>query len=308
MKVEEVHARVGDVPYMRPREARIFHDLIVSQRLSSALELGFLHGVSSAYIAGALEEAGGGRLTTIDLVTARDRQPSIEQLLERCGLSHQVEIFYEPKTFNWRLMRFLERRHERQFDICYIDGGHTWTDTGFAFCLVKLLLKPGGWVIFDDLPHTFRDSSSRDASWVRRMTEEEQTTPQVDNVFRLLVTRDAEFHVFRRINSLGIARKRDEAAAGSVDLQLETAICGAVERARTDPWYRQLLLCDPDRAVTLQTPRPENASRRIRFEESGLWCPLPPEYQSDGTVTHFLENPDWRIEFSESELEEMMRS
>jgi len=49
------------------------------------------------------------------------------------------------------LHRFLAETPRPQFDYCYIDGAHTWDGTSLSFLLVDLLLKPGGWVVFDDL-------------------------------------------------------------------------------------------------------------------------------------------------------------
>jgi predicted O-methyltransferase YrrM len=292
---------------MRLKEARFFYDLITAHELTSILELGFFHGVSTAYLAGAVQQVGDGHVTTIDLTTAMQRKPNIEEILTTCGLRNLVEIFYEPKTFNWRLMKFLEEEPRRSFDLCYIDGGHTWVDTGFAFCLVRQLLRPGGWLVFDDIPHTFRTSSNRDKPWVLRMSEEEQVIPQVDRVFSLLTLKDNGFDTFRRINRLGIARKRPDSVPSSpAALFVETQVCAAAHLARTDPALRHRLLQQPARVLSEVSGREERLFRHVRFAESTLWSALEPDLGENGILTHFLEKPEWDKSISEESLLELM--
>src|SRR5271170_7945542 len=230
MLPEDIFDRLGSLAYMRLEQARVFYDLITANRLCNCLELGFFHGVSSAYIAGAIQDLGEGRLTTIDLTTAADREPNIEWVLSVTGLRDLVQVYLEPRSFNWRLMKLLEEGRFETYDFCYIDGGHTWYDTGFAFCLIERLIKPNGWVVFDDLQFTFRESSNRDRSWVKRMPEEEQVVPQVQRVFELLVESHPNFGSFRRMGRFGFARKKEpmwseeQRASNQVELIVASAL------------------------------------------------------------------------------------
>ena len=52
-------------------------------------------------------------------------------------------------------MKMLAQYPSPKFDFCYIDGGHNWSDTGFAFFLVDRLLKSNGIIVFDDLDWTY---------------------------------------------------------------------------------------------------------------------------------------------------------
>lgn len=292
MRPEEVLPYVLGLPYMRINHARLFYDFITSNRLRAGLELGFFHGVSSAYLAGAIQDVGLGRLTTIDLEVAREFTPNVETILARVGLSEFVDIFYEPRCYTWRLMKLLEEGRQESYDFCYIDGGHTWRDTGFGFCLVEKLLQPGGWVVFDDLHYTFRSSPSRNAAWARSMTEEEQTTPQVERVFELLVEASPFFDCFRRLGRFGFARKRRsiwlEGERAYNEKQL--AVSRVVERSRQDHDYRRRLLDRPAEAVSALTGRPAEEYRDLRFRESGRFAPTPNRL-GGSTVTVFLENP-----------------
>lgn len=201
-----VHAAIGELPYMTLEEADTLFDFITSRRLHACLELGFYHGVSSAYIAAALDEMGQGTLVTVDRHTARQLAPNIEEVLSSVQLTHRVTWFYEEHSYHWRLMKFLEQGWHERFDFCYIDGGHTWTDTGFAFCLVSRLLKPGGWILFDDLHWTHQRAFPHDT--VAGMSQEERQTPQVGKVFDLLVRTDPQFDTFLTEGAWGFARKR----------------------------------------------------------------------------------------------------
>ena len=55
-------------------------------------------------------------------------------------------------------MEMIEAELPPTFDLVYLDGGHTWDATGFAFFLVDKLLRSGGWLIFDDIYWTINRS------------------------------------------------------------------------------------------------------------------------------------------------------
>src|SRR5229473_1255739 len=193
MRPTDIKDKLGDLPYMRLDQAEQLFSFLRSYDLKTCLELGFYHGVSSAYIAGALQELGTGSLTTIDLEWARQLKPNIYEILTNLGLEETVTTYFEPVSYNWRLMKFLEVGMQNSFDFCYIDGGHNWYSTGFAFCLVGRLLRPGGWIIFDDLDWTHEDPTVRGSEWVSKIPVKERTTAQVRNVFELLVKTDPAF-------------------------------------------------------------------------------------------------------------------
>lgn len=186
MKIDKVFNQVDGIPVMDYSQAKTITDFILQNQCRSVLELGFRHGVSTCYIAGALDELGGGNVTTIDLAVAQTFEPNIEQLLSKLGLEKYVSIYYEPSSYLWRLMKMLEESSEPLFDLCYIDGAHSWYADGFAFFLVDRLLKPNGWIILDDLDWTFADGMPHDEN-VKKMPAEMSQTPQVRKIYELLV-------------------------------------------------------------------------------------------------------------------------
>jgi predicted O-methyltransferase YrrM len=209
VKIEKVLHHVDGIPVMSYAQAKTITEFILSNQSRSILELGFKHGVSTCYIAGALEELGGGSVTTIDLVQARTFQPNIEQLLQRIGLEQYVKIYYEPTSYLWRLMKMLEENSEPLFDLCYLDGAHTWNTDGFAFFLVDRLLKPGGWIIFDDLDWTFAQSMADDDN-VKKMPKEQKETPQVRKIYELLVKSHPDYGNFMIRDNWAYAQKIKE--------------------------------------------------------------------------------------------------
>lgn len=207
MGIERVTRVVAGVPHMSEAQARRLTAHISEHDLSEVLELGFRHGVSSCYIAAHLDErADGGHLTTIDLVGARDADPNIESLLSQLGLKNRVTVIYEPTSYTWRLMRMLEQEPQPRFDLCYLDGAHSWFVDGFALLLVERLLSPGGWIILDDLDWTYAQSPSlRDK--IPHMPPDEATTPQVRKVYDLLVKPNPAFDRFWTENGWAFVRK-----------------------------------------------------------------------------------------------------
>jgi len=203
MNLTKVKQIVGDLPYMSLNKAQTIANFIHENNISSILELGFYHGVSTCYMAAILEEIEQGSIVTIDLHSARQRQPNIEQLLEKCGSQDIVDYYYEPVSYNWRLMKLIESK-DKTFDFCYLDGGHDWYNTGLAFFLVDKLLQPGGWIIFDDLDWTMEHI---EAKWAIRKPLEERVTPQVRKVWELLVKPHPNYSNFFEQGGWGYAQK-----------------------------------------------------------------------------------------------------
>jgi predicted O-methyltransferase YrrM len=209
MRIHDVSRAVGDAPYMTFEQAEAITNFITDKQVETILELGFAHGLSTCYMAAALSELGRGSIVTIDLELTRDATPNVEELLDRIGERHRVSVFYEPTSYTWRLMRFLEEDPTPRFDLCYLDGAHTWYVDALAFFLVDRLLRPGGWVIFDDLNWTYATSPvMKDSELVRNMPLEEKTTAQVKKIYELLVKTHSGYHNFRVENGWAFAQKR----------------------------------------------------------------------------------------------------
>lgn len=211
-----VDSHFARVPYMTTTQAHRVKKLFAQYDLRNCLELGFMHGKSSTFIAAILREMGGGHLTSIDRPSAKALDPNIETMLARCGLNEYVDVFYEETSYNWKLLEFLEQNPRPSFDFCYIDGGHTWERDGFAFHLVEKLLRSGGWVLFDDLDHSFQKTYAQrgrippggEVPKGAGMTQREFATQQIRKVWDLLVKEHPSFHNFIDEGRWGFAQKR----------------------------------------------------------------------------------------------------
>jgi predicted O-methyltransferase YrrM len=206
-----VRSEFDELPYMRHPQALLLRDLVADHDITDIIEIGFYHGKSSAYFAAILEDRGRGHLTTIDFESARRRKPNLAQVLSALNLRHRVTPLYAERSYTWELAKMIRANPRPQFDLCYFDGGHTWDATGFGFVLVDLLLRPGGWIVFDDLKWTI-DSAIPDMARVPNhwlaCSPDERTTPAVQLVFDLLVPHLGYTDV-RTANSgeWGVARK-----------------------------------------------------------------------------------------------------
>lgn len=197
---------IGDVGGgTSPVRGKELYDWVRRTRPTDCLELGFAHGVSTLYIAGALESSGQGRLTSIDREVVRDFQPSAVEMIERAGLSHRAQLVHEATSYNWFLHGML-RRQTRDgvctpcYDFVFLDGAHTWEDDGLAFFLVDKLLRPGGWILFDDLDWRL------DERWAEVPIEQRELC-QVREIFDLLVASNPSYRELRDDGNWAWARK-----------------------------------------------------------------------------------------------------
>lgn len=202
---DDARALVGDAGGgTGPVRGRELYDFVRRERPGECLELGFAHGVSTVYLAAGLEANGAGHLTSVDLNIAREREPSAEQMVERAGLSPRVTLAYEPASYNWYLNRRIREQTrdagvcEPYLDFCFFDGAHRWVDDGLAFFLVDKLLKPGGWLLFDDLSWKIEADD---------VHESERSVAGVQEVFDLLVMGHPSYDRLETDGEWGWARK-----------------------------------------------------------------------------------------------------
>jgi predicted O-methyltransferase YrrM len=205
LRIKEI---TGDLPHMRLDQGIVMYNLITSYQLRRVLELGFLHGVSSLYIAGAVEEVDG-KLITIDRDTALTLSPNIQDLADRAGLSERITIIANRWSYTYHLMELLDRGQFATFDLVYIDAGHNWDTTGFAVSLTAHLLKPRGWLILDDLDWTIEESLRRNPLRKVPQLRAPADLPGVRKAFELLVKRDNRYSEVFEDRGWGFARRSD---------------------------------------------------------------------------------------------------
>jgi predicted O-methyltransferase YrrM len=190
------------------------HEFVREHRFTNCLELGFAYGASTVWIASALEANGAGQLTSVDLEVAHERSPSARETVERAGLSHRVSLNYEATSYTWFLRSKLREqlrdgeRIEPLYDFAFIDGAHTWDADGLAFALVDRLLKPGGWILLDDLDWALGDADPS-------LPQLQRDIPQVREIWELLALTHPQYDEFRTDGQWGWMRKSTEATPAS---------------------------------------------------------------------------------------------
>jgi predicted O-methyltransferase YrrM len=222
MRADEIKEILGNTPHMSLAKAHQITEFIKNNDVKDILELGFLHGVSTCYMAGVLEEKGGGSIVSIDLNLVREMRPNIEELIGRLGYNDLVSYYFEPTSYTWRLMKMLEKSATPRFDLCYVDGPHNWFVDGFSFFLSDLLLQEGGWIIFDDIDWTYDTSPTlSQTDRVKSMPLDERKTPQIRKVYELLVKTHPAYGDFMIRDDWAYAHKIGMVEAASVRTRRE---------------------------------------------------------------------------------------
>ncbi|MBR0103725.1 MAG: hypothetical protein IJQ01_09540 [Selenomonadaceae bacterium] len=117
-------------------------------------------------------------------------------------------------SYNWNLSELIFRMREQNlagiFDAVYLDGAHTLLHDGLAVCLLKELIKDGGYLILDDLFWSYSTSKiEKGLGWDKFMSKEQADDKQIFRVQELFLTNDSNWE---RLSSpkewRGIFRKR----------------------------------------------------------------------------------------------------
>jgi predicted O-methyltransferase YrrM len=197
---EAVARAVAGVPFMSPEQGRAVYEHVRASGARDVLELGTAHGVGAAYLA-----AGGARVTTVDHAGAAF-DPAPEDVLTRAGVRDRVTIVREFSSYTWWLKERVAERSDPAgnvdpcFDFVYLDGSKNWTIDGFAVVLVEKLLRPGGWLLLDDLDYAYARDPGREATdgiVHRELSERERTQPHLRAVFELIVAQHPSFTELR---------------------------------------------------------------------------------------------------------------
>jgi predicted O-methyltransferase YrrM len=208
---DEVALAIAGIPFMSPAQGRLVYDHVRETGVRDALELGTAHGVGAAYMA-----AAGAQVTTVDFAGAA-YNPSPEEVVARAGVSERVAVVREYSSYTWWLKELIAARSDAHgnvepcFDFVYLDGAKNWTIDGLAVVLVEKLLRPGGWLLMDDLEWTYAQDPGREATdgiVHRELSEAERTEPHLRAVFDLIVAQHPSFTELRRQDEWwGWARK-----------------------------------------------------------------------------------------------------
>jgi predicted O-methyltransferase YrrM len=172
-------------------------------------ELGVYEGDTTLAVAEELASRG-----EIHLFDFADK---VEPVADRLAAAGHENVVCHPNSrkimdsYNWSLMQLLRERGEPVFEYVFLDGAHTWAADALAFLLIDRLLKPGGYVEFDDYWWTIEQSPSMNArafpASARLYTDEQMSEPQVKLVVDLLVRPDRRY---KEVEENRVFRKREQ--------------------------------------------------------------------------------------------------
>lgn len=197
---------------------RDIYDCIVENKLQNCVELGTGHGATSCVMAAAIDEIGQGRVITIDKALHLPTNANV--LKEHTGIGDQLEFVLEPLGYNWYLADLIAKQTvddvcEPIFDFCLLDGAHEFEPDALACFLVAKLLKPGGWLVLDDLNFALRSMSSWKVSH-GHLSDRELDVCQMGMVYEHVVKQHPDFSEFKITEDgrLGWARKKSRKPEG----------------------------------------------------------------------------------------------
>jgi predicted O-methyltransferase YrrM len=239
MEFEAIAEAVRGFRNMTPEQGRRVYDHVRSTKPAELLELGTSYGVSAAYMAAALEANGDGRVTTVDHVRSNSPQELLggvdPAVVRRINL-----VRIEDSSYNWWLKEQVAARSDASgncaplYDFCYLDGAHNWTVDGFAVVLIEKLLRPGGWLVLDDLNWDYRSDPHglRERGVFFPLSKSELTTPHVRGVFDLIVKPHPAFGDFRVEDEEWAWARKSTAETRQVSVKvsrsLRTAVAGVL--------------------------------------------------------------------------------
>lgn len=198
---------VKDVPgpHIPPRRGRILYRHIRRHRPHQVLELGTARAGSAVFIAAALEANGVGHLTSVESLRWMRTNPTPHEVLATAGLREWVTLDASFSTYTWFLKTQIEKNLtpsgsvQPVYDLIFLDGAKNWSTDGLAVVLMEKLLKPGGWLLLDDLGWSYGKNFKGTAHYgveIGRLSEQERTEPHLRAIFELLIKTNPAFDEF----------------------------------------------------------------------------------------------------------------
>jgi predicted O-methyltransferase YrrM len=208
MKFEQVHHLLRT--YRAPKQEQVLfllqqetmeslYNCVVRTGARECLELGTGYGSTTCVIAAALDEIGGGRVTTIDMLV---RQPiGVHVLAQHVGLERYINVIADSAGYNWHLGEMVAWQTSKGvcspcLDFCFLDGAHEWGPDALATFLVAKLLRPGAWLALDDLDFKLRGCQPGWEKVFAGRSDKELDICQVAQVFNLVLRQHPDFAEF----------------------------------------------------------------------------------------------------------------
>ena len=112
-------------------------------RVSKALEIGVFTGYSSLAVSMAMPE--DGQLIACDI--SEEYTSAAQKFWQKAGMDHKISLRIAPAAET--LQQLIDDGQSHSFDMAFIDADKTGYDTYYELTLK--LLKPGGWLMIDNV-------------------------------------------------------------------------------------------------------------------------------------------------------------
>jgi len=236
------------LPHTNSRRGRTLYQHIRNSRPETLLEMGTARGGSAVFIAAALQANGAGHLTSVDSLRWQRRDPSPHDVIEKAGLGDWVTFDASYSTYTWYLKTQIEKHLGRSgnvqpiYDFIFLDGAKNWSTDGLAVVLAERLLRPGGWLLLDDLGWSYANNVKTSQHYglkIDQLSDQERDEPHLRAIFDLLIRTNPAFDQFRIEDDWwGWARK----SRNRYWLHRGGVLCGGapirLRRARDQVWQR----------------------------------------------------------------------
>lgn len=198
-----------DVPHMTPAQGRVAFDHLRASGARDVLDIGTCHGTSAAYFAAAVADRGG-RVTTVDSAQFDDSTPALEWVqagLRSAGVHEAIDVVrIAHSSYAWWLKEQVEAHSDAagncvpQYDFVYLDGAKSLTIDGVSVLFIERLLRPGGWLLLDDVSWTYESNPAvvQTEGVHYSMSDAELTQPHVRAILELIVKPSPAFASIRR--------------------------------------------------------------------------------------------------------------
>lgn len=122
-----------------------------------ALEVGVFTGYSSLAVSMAMPE--DGQLIACDI--SEEYTSAARKFWQKAGVANKIDLRIAPAAIT--LQQLIDSGRENSFDMAFIDADKTGYDTYYE--LILRLLKPGGWLMIDNV------------LWSGRVADPDKTDP-----------------------------------------------------------------------------------------------------------------------------------
>jgi predicted O-methyltransferase YrrM len=175
-------------------EVALVLDWILAENKAPVVaEIGTGVGATTKTIVEKLDNRG--RLLIFDY---QDRVDGLAADFRDLGYSN-IEPFGNSRlrfdSYNWNLAKLALKARETGpcLDFAFLDGAHTFTVDAPATLILKQLVKPGGYLLLDDLLWTMATSPTMKNIAADLYTREQMETPHIRMICELFMANDPTF-------------------------------------------------------------------------------------------------------------------